>query len=150
MAKEKYALHFITRDKPDLKLPGFRAPLPGQRATRMAVLDGEVLPAADFHAEVVWFWPGDQAKSSSNRAHASIEKAHSHPFDEMVSFVGSDPADIHNLCGEIEIWIDGEKQVVDKSFMAYIPAGVVHGPVTIHRIDKPIFHYSAGAGKKYE
>ena len=150
MAKEKYALHFITRDKPGLKLPGFRSPLAGQQATRMAVLDGEVLPAADFHAEVVWFWPGGKAKSGPARAQASIEKAHSHPFDEMVSFVGSDPADIHNLCGEIEIWIDAEKQVIDKSFMAYIPAGVVHGPIKINRIDKPIFHYSAGAGKKYE
>jgi hypothetical protein len=58
------------------------------RAERMAVLDGEVLPAADFHAEVVWFWPGERRKSEE----ASIEKPHSHPFDEMVSFIGSDPS----------------------------------------------------------
>jgi hypothetical protein len=146
MAKGKYDLHFITQDKPNLKLPGFRLPPTGISAQRMAVLDGEVLPAADFHAEVVWFRPGEKPKAGQ----ASIEKAHSHPFDEMVSFIGSDPADIHNLGGEIEIWIDGEKQVIDKSFMAYIPAGVVHGPLYIRRIDKPIFHYSAGPGKKYE
>jgi hypothetical protein len=150
MAEQKYSIHFITRDKPGIKLPAFRQALPAGLAQRMAVLDGEVLPAADFHAEVVWFWPGDKAGSSPKRQPASIEKAHSHPFDEMVSFIGSDPADIHNLCGEIEIWIDGEKQIIDKSFMAYIPAGVVHGPVYLHRIDKPIFHYSAGPGKKYE
>jgi hypothetical protein len=146
MAKEKYAIHFITKDKPGLKMPGYCMSLPPQAAERMAVLDGEVLPAADFHAEVVWFWPGARGKSGE----ASIEKPHSHPFDEMVSFIGSDPKDIHNLGGEIEIWIDGQKQVIDKSFMAYIPAGIVHGPLYIHRIDKPIFHYSAGPGKKYE
>ncbi len=146
MAKQQYSIHFITQDKPGMKLPGFRSSLPAKMAERMAVLDGEVLPAADFHAEVVWFWPGDKAKSGE----ASIEKAHSHPFDEMVSFIGSDPADIHSLGGQIEIWIDGEKQIIDKSFMAYIPAGIVHGPLYIRRIDKPIFHYSAGAGKKYE
>jgi hypothetical protein len=146
MTKGKYDLHFITEVKPGLQMPGFRPSLPPQLARRMAVLDGEVLPVADFHAEVVWFWPGKRGKS----AEASIEKPHSHPFDEMVSFIGSDPADLHNLGGEIEIWIDGEKQVIDKSFMAYIPAGIVHGPLYIHRIDKPIFHYSAGSGKKYE
>jgi hypothetical protein len=146
MAKGKYDLHFITEDKPNLKMPGFRTALPAKQATRMAVLDGEVLPVADFHGEVVWFWPEGKGKSTE----ASIEKAHSHPFDEMVSFIGSDPADIHNLGGVIEIWIDGEKQVIDKSFMAYIPAGVVHGPLYIRKIDMPIFHYSAGPGKKYE
>jgi hypothetical protein len=34
--------------------------------------------------------------------------------------------------------------------MAYIPAGIVHGPLYIRRIGQPIFHYSAGSGKKYE
>ena len=139
-------MHFITEDKPDLKLPGFRSAIPHQFAQRMAYLDGEVLPAADFHAEVVWFWPGERGKSGE----ASIEKAHKHPFDEMVSFIGSNPADIHDLCGQIELWIDGEQQIIDKSFMAFIPAGIMHGPLYIRKIERPIFHYSAGPGKKYQ
>jgi len=145
MSDRKYDIHFITKNKPGRILPAFKPNLPAAFAERMAFLDGDVLPVADFHAEVVWFKPG-----VPNTANLSIEKAHSHPFDEMISFLGSDPADIRDLGGELEIWIDGEKQVIDKSFMAFIPAGVEHGPLYIRRIDKPIFHYSAGPGKKYE
>jgi quercetin dioxygenase-like cupin family protein len=53
------------------------------------------------------------------------------------------------LNGEIEIWIDGKKNILDKSFIAFIPAGVVHGPINIRKITKPMFHFAAGMGKKY-
>ena len=45
--------------------------------------------------------------------------------------------------------IDGKKNIIDKSFLAFIPAGTEHCPLTILRIDKPIFHFTAGMGKEY-
>ena len=48
-----------------------------------------------------------------------------------------------------EVWIDGKQNVIDRSFVAYIPAGTKHGPITINRIDKPIFHFTAGMAVHY-
>jgi hypothetical protein len=48
----------------------------------------------------------------------------------------------------VEFWIEGEKYVFDKSFVLYIPAGVVHCPFTLHMEDS-FFHYTIGPGGEY-
>jgi len=48
------------------------------------------------------------------------------------------------------LWIDGERHVMDRSFVASIPAGLEHGPINFRSIDRPIFHFAAGPGKMYE
>ena len=75
---------------------------------------------------------------------------HTHPFDEVIAFFGTNPEDLHDLCGQVELWIDGEKNVIDRSFMAFIPAGTEHCPLQIRRIERPIFHFTAGPGEMYE
>jgi hypothetical protein len=47
------------------------------------------------------------------------------------------------------LWIDGKQNIIDKSFIAFLPAGVKHGPLKIRKADKPIFHFTAGMGRKY-
>jgi len=51
---------------------------------------------------------------------------------------------------EIEITIDNEKHLVTKSFSAFVPAGVQHGPVIIRKAVRPIFHFSAGTTSQYK
>ena len=68
----------------------------------------------------------------------------------MIAFMGTNPDDIHDLGGEVELWIDGEQNIIDKSFVAYVPPGVVHCPLVIRRIDRPIFHFTAGPGRMYQ
>jgi hypothetical protein len=63
--------------------------------------------------------------------------------------MGTSKEDPHDLGGEIELWIDGKQNIIDKSFVAFLPAGVEHGPLTIRKIDKPILHFSVGMDKKY-
>ena len=70
-----------------------------------------------------------------------IKEAHTHPFDEVLAYFGSNPEDPHDLGGEIELWLEDEKFLMSKSFIAYIPAGMRHGPLILRRIDRPIFHY---------
>ncbi len=108
-------------------------------------LDSNVIKGA-FYMDTAWFMPG---KWPETKGDVGTVKAHRHDFDEVVAYVGSDPDDRYNLNGEVELWIDGKQNIIDKSFVAFIPAGVEHCPLTIRRIDKPIFHFTAGMGTEY-
>lgn len=141
----KYDKHFILKDKPDLELPEYRHEIPEERAHRLVYLDNEVFPGANFYVEALWFWPREVKPDEPPEV-----LAHTHPFDEVIAFFGTNPDNIHDLCGEVELWIDGEQNIIDKSFMAFIPAGTEHGPLRIRRIDRPIFHYTAGPSSIYE
>ena len=141
------AKYFVFQDKPDLKLPGFRQMLPREIAYRILQLDSEVVPGANFYVEAVWYWPKPE-QQSGDKSRVEVQ-AHTHDFDEFIGFFGTDPDDIHDLCGEIELWIDGEQNIIDKSFLAFVPAGVEHCPLNIRRVDRPIFHFTAGPGRVY-
>ena len=36
-------------------------------------------------------------------------------YDEYVDFLGSNPGDLHDLCGEVEFWLGDEKHILTKS-----------------------------------
>jgi mannose-6-phosphate isomerase-like protein (cupin superfamily) len=140
--------HFVFQDKPNLQLPGYRRDVPKDVGRRVVYLDGEVVPGANFYAEAVWFWPG--AGRIPQPGEKPGVEPHTHPFCEMLGFFGTDDNDIHDLRGEVELWIGGEQHILDRSFVASIPSGVEHGPVNMRRVDRPIFHFAAGPGRMYE
>jgi mannose-6-phosphate isomerase-like protein (cupin superfamily) len=148
LSKAELAKQFVFQDKPNLKLPGFRHEIPKEIAHRIVYLDSETVPGATFYGEALWFWPGKRPAPKPGEEPGV--KPHTHPFSEMIAFFGTNPDDIHDLCGEVELWIDGEQNIINKSFVAFVPAGVVHCPLNIRRIDRPIFHFTAGPGKIYE
>jgi len=141
----KHDSQFVFQDKPNRQLPSYRHEIPPERAYRIVYLDKEVVPGADFYVEALWFWPRECSPDDPPGV-----PAHSHPFDEVIAFFGTNPEDIRDLGGEVELWIDGEKNLIDRSFMAFVPAGVEHCPLRITRIERPIFHFTAGPGEMYE
>jgi hypothetical protein len=116
-----------------------------KEGTRLLALDDKIRKGA-FYMELAWFWPG---KWPATKGPEGTIKAHSHAFDETVAFVGSDPKAPYDLGGELEFWVDGKKNVLDKSFVAFIPRGITHGPIKWLRLDKPVFHFTSGMGKDY-
>jgi hypothetical protein len=56
---------------------------------------------------------------------------------------------VSDLGAEVELWIDGVQHIITESFAAYIPGNVVHCPLVIRNIKRPIFHFTAGPGKMY-
>jgi hypothetical protein len=72
-----------------------------------------------------------------------------HDTDEIIGFFGSDPENPHDLNGEVEIWLEDEKHVIDRTTMIFVPAGMVHCPLVINRVDKPIFHFTTVSGGQY-
>lgn len=137
MAESKYAKYIVTEIKPSLKIPEYRVDLedtlPGM-LTRMIYLDDEVIKGA-FYLECVWYWKG------INKVKV---KAHTHDFDEVIAFFGTNPDDHHDLGGEVELWLGDEKYLLTKSCIVFVPKGLKHCPLIIRRVDRPIFHFTTG------
>jgi hypothetical protein len=47
--------------------------------------------------------------------------AHTYDFDEIIAFIGTNPDGIHNLGGEVELWLAGEKHLITKSCLVFVP-----------------------------
>jgi hypothetical protein len=137
--------YFVTELKDVVGAAPWTPQFAKNEAMRLISLDSEVIKGA-FYMETAWFFPGKWPEKADE---TRTIKAHSHEFDETIAWVGTDPKDPYNLNGEIELWIDSKQNIIDRSFLAFIPAGIVHGPIYIRRIEKPMFHFTSGVGKKY-
>jgi hypothetical protein len=147
MAESKYSRYIITDVKMDVDLPSYRGEaghVPDdsrKMPTRLMWLDSSIIPGA-FYSETVVVWP---ACAGERRA----AEEHTHDFTEIIGFFGTNFEDPHDLCGEIELWLEGEKHVMTRSFLAYIPAGMKHCPLIARRIEKPIMHFTMSPSKQY-
>ncbi|MGD0661131.1 MAG: hypothetical protein ABSD38_23965 [Syntrophorhabdales bacterium] len=141
MFTQKLGKYIVTNPKENLVVPKWGGNLSQERSTRMMYLDSEVIKGA-FYVECVWFWPTEQKDTSS-------PDPHTHEWDEVIAFFGTDPNNLHDLGAEIELFIDGEQNLINETFLAFIPAGIVHCPLNILSITKPVFHFAVGQGKQY-
>ena len=133
MAETKYGKYIVTQPK----LGRTSEHPPGVR-TEVAYLDSTVVPGA-LYTETFWY----QKPTSISPA------AHTHDFDEVVAFFGTDPENPQDLNGEVEFWLDDEPHLLTKSSLLFIPKGLKHCPYNIRRVDRPIFHFSTGNSTNY-
>jgi hypothetical protein len=143
MFKSKYEKNIVTELKSDIVEAPWQIPSPSEvdLSPRILYLDDSVVKGA-FFLETCWMHPSlvtDQGDVLP----------HKHDFDEVLALFGSDIKDPHNLGGELEIWLGGEKHIVTKSCIVFIPKGIEHGPIKFNKIDRPIFHFACGMTKKY-
>ncbi len=69
-----------------------------------------------------------------------FEKPHAHDFTELLFFIGGDPTDIRELGAEVEICLgeEQEKHVITTAGVVAIPSGLMHCPIDIRNVTKPI------------
>lgn len=103
MTESKYAKYILTRPKPERTVPR----LPEGAVTDIIYLDDEVIKGA-FNVICAWFWPRQEPLTV-------VPDAHKHNTNEVVTFFGSNPDDPFDLCGEVEFWMEGERQTLTKS-----------------------------------
>ena len=141
----KYGKYVITELKPK-EGQGFWEPeYRGDELKSMLYLSEEVVKGA-FYVEAAWFFPGMVIQNDSQ----DTVKPHAHDYDEVQAVFGTNLEDPYDLCGEMEFYIDGEKQVITKSCLIFLPKGLEHGPIYWRRMDRPVFHFVAGtAGKPF-
>ena len=127
----------------ELKMPEAKQKLAAQYstyATRILWMDDQVVEGA-FHMNTAWY-----LKASAT----TEDQPHVHDSDEIIGFFGSDANDPYDLGGEVEIWLEDEKHVIDRSAMIFVPAGMKHCPLVITRVDRPIFHFTTVTGHRYD
>jgi hypothetical protein len=101
-----------------------------KEGTRLIALDSNIRPGA-FYMETAWFWPG---KWPATKGDEGTIKAHSHPFDEVIAFVGSNKDDLM-------IW--AEKSILGKLWQ--VSGSVCGFPLANDarsircELDKPVF-----------
>ena len=111
---------------------------PNSNKSRIVWLDESIIKGAFFLAARWYTEPkGDK------------DENHSHDFDEILGFFGSDWENPHELNGEIELWLDDEKYILTKSCVVFIPRGLKHLPLRVLRVDRPIMHFSVGPESTY-
>jgi hypothetical protein len=133
MAETKYGKYIISR--PKMEHP--------ESDTGKAVIDvdGEVIEGA-FYLNCALIWaPNDKGAPPIRHAHDD--------YDEYICFMGTNPEDPHDLCGEAEIWLDDEKHMITKSSAVWIPKGLMHCPVYFRRVDRPIVYFSTAPSTRY-
>jgi len=67
-----------------------------------------------------------------------VAESHKHDFDQVIFFMGGDPNNVVDYDAEVEMGFDDEMMSVDYPACVYIPKGVMHGPLNIKRVTKPI------------
>ncbi|OGO30596.1 MAG: hypothetical protein A2Z29_11520 [Chloroflexi bacterium RBG_16_56_11] len=165
MAKSKHGKYITTELKQGVVMPGFKGDQKigqGYRdGYRMGLehviwMDEEVIPGA-FYAECTWQWPPTMKDQRPRPSVITPEMAknmpgitpHSHPFIELFCYFGTNMDDPGDLGGEIEFWLEDEKFILTRSFQIYIPANMMHCPLRILRMDRPMYHLTVGSGHKY-
>ncbi len=150
MAESKYGKYVVSELKlASKKSPPRQGPNPhdipkigeGGRI-QLLYLDSEIIKNARY-AECVWIMPGGELPKTAE------SHAHTHEFDEVVTFIGNNVEAPYDLGGEIEMWLEGEPQILTKSCLLFIPRGMKHCPLIIRRVDRPIFHTAMGTGGIY-
>ena len=150
MSESKYSKYIITDRRPDSRDAALPLGVDPESITntpshrKIFGLDDRVLKGA-MYTEVVWMWPGGDGVYPETAEPYS----HAHDYDETLGFFGTDCADPYDLGGEIEFWIEDEKFLLTKSCLIFMPRGTHHCPLVIHRVDRPIFHFSGGPGGAY-
>ncbi|MFC1942049.1 hypothetical protein ACFLWU_02400 [Chloroflexota bacterium] len=138
MAELKYQKYILT----DLQLPEEtqnKVAEYSKRATRVLWLEDWIIEGAPSII-FSWYWKAMETEGSPS---------HVHDFDEVLGFFGGDPENPRDLCGEIEIWLEDEKYLIDKSCFIFVPKGMRHCPLRVTRVEKPFLFLAFSTTNKY-
>lgn len=78
-----------------------------------------------------------------------VEWTHTHDFDEILCFIGTNPEKPHDLGAEIEFQIGDEKHAFNTTTTIFIPKGTSHCPFIHKRVDQPFILVVVALGKHY-
>lgn len=76
---------------------------------------------------------------------------HSHDFDEFLCFLGGNLENIFDFDATIELSLGEEEELylIEQPAIVFIPAGLVHTPLTFKRIDKPVLFHPIALAPDY-
>jgi len=89
------------------------------------------------------------------RAFMMVSQPHQHDFPQYLHFFSSSPDDQRLFDAEIEITlgedeVHGEKHIIRRPTVLYIPAGLYHGPLNFKVIKKPVLFIDIALAGEYK
>jgi hypothetical protein len=150
MTESKYGKYIISELKQPKVEAAWSPPISAagkNRGGRVLYLDSDVAEGA-FYMECVWVMPRPAGAPMPGGRRVGTEP-HTHDYDEVIAFIGTDLNDPYDLGAEVELWLGDEKHIITKSSLVFVPAGLKHCPLTFLKVDRPVFHYTTGPGKMY-
>lgn len=135
---DKYVVQTL-QEPANMSTPEFKA-MYEKFAKRILWMDTNVVEGA-FQMNTAWYFGVPELDP--------VFTEHVHDYDELIGFYGSNPDDPYDLGAEMVVTIDGEEHVLTKTTMLFIPGGVPHMPLSIKRIDRPVFHFSIVMNPEY-
>lgn len=151
MAETKYGKYIIDELKPPAVEAPWSPPLSAAgkgKGGRVLYLDNDVVPGA-FYTECVWILPRPAVTPAGDSARRVGTESHSHDYDEIIAFFGTNLDDPKDLGAEVELWLEDERHIITRTSLVYVPAGLRHCPLTFLKVDRPVFHFTTGPGKMY-
>lgn len=67
-----------------------------------------------------------------------VAESHNHDFDQIIFFMGGDPNNIIDYDAEVEMGLGDTVHTIDFPACIRIPKGLMHGPLNIKTVNKPI------------
>lgn len=108
---------------------------------RILWIDEAMVPGA-FQMNTAWYYNVPERDP--------VFPEHAHDAAEIIGFLSSDRTQPYDLGGEIEFALDGERHLLTRSTMIFVPSGMPHCPLRILRVDRPIIHFSVVMSGLYE
>ena len=132
MTETRYGKYVVKKPSRYTLVHGVEAPkeeVTGRTPSNI-FMDRDLVPESDKHVAVMRF----QDVPHPN----PFIKAHAHPYDEILMFMGHDPKDVEYLGAEIELYLGEEMEMhlLATSTTIYLPKGLKH--LLKHRsVEKP-------------
>lgn len=79
------------------------------------------------------------------------DRNHKHDFAQYLCFFSANPNDAKDFDAEIELALgeEQEKQIITSPTVAYIAAGLYHGPLVVTKLNKPILFIDVAMTSRY-
>lgn len=135
MKQNKYS-KYIIQDYQPVKERKYKGATGLERILRL----GDDVLAGSMYTVCGWIAPGEDGDGPP---------AHTHDFDEIIGFIGTNQQNHKDLGGEVEFWMDDEKYVMTNTFIVFVPKGLKHLPMKVRNVTSPIFHFTVGGATEY-
>jgi hypothetical protein len=140
MSDLKYEKYVLT----NLQIPQdvqYRAKEYNKRARRILWMEDEFVKDS-FSVILSWYLKATEEEGTPSHVH--------NDFNEIIGFIGNDPENPEHLGGKVELWMEDEKYMLDKSCLIWIPKGLRHCPLRVIEVNQPILFLAISTTKKYK
>jgi len=134
MAKSDYGKYIVKKPVYDSK----ELPIKNYQSPPMTFISNSLIPGSNNYAQLGWIYGLPEP--------STVIGEHTHDFDQIIIYWGSDANTPQDLGAEIEYYISGQPITFNTTTGIFIPKGTRHGPVTWNKFRFPHLQMSLTLG----